>query len=265
MNVGAGIVRLYPAPFRERWGAALEQEAKGAGWRSWPNLIVGIADMWLHPTVWPAESSLQRRRRAAATAFAFALGGGLLGYLVVEQGPRPTPAVLTLMNVCDSLTLLGLLFVAPIPRRTMTAIRTVIDRGSRRLALPTLLGAVALIAAHGITVSTSPAVLRVAVILCWWSALSLGAVRVCRVVADLGADVVVAPSIGRLRVGIGMLVAAMTCAALVMLWSLLTSGHLDPLPTGLGLTLLLLAAASTATLRDLRAVADGGSSASSAR
>lgn len=264
MSVGAGIVRLYPAPFRERWGAALEQEANGAGWRSWPNLIVGIADMWLHPTVWPAESPLQRRRRAAATAFALALSGWLAGYLVVEQGSRPSPAAITLMNLCDGLTLLGLLFVAPIPRRTMVAIRTVIDRSGRRLALPTLLGIAALIAAHGVTVSTTPATLRVAVLLCWWSALALGAVRVCRVVAGLGADIVVAPSIGRLRVGIGMLVAAMTCAALIVLSSLLTSGHLDPLPAGLGLTLLLLAAACTATLRDLSAVADSGSSASSA-
>lgn len=258
MNVGAGIVRLYPAPLRERWGAALEQAANNAGWRSWPNLMLGVADMWLHPTVWPAESPLQRRRRAAATAFAFALGGWLLGYLVVEQGPRPTPVVITLMNLCDGLTLLGLLFVAPIPRRTMAAIRTVIDRSGRRLALPALLGIGALVAAHGVVGSTSPAALRVAVVLCWWSALALGAVRVCRVVADLGADVVVAPSIGRLRVGIGMLVAAMTCAAVVVLASLLTSGHLDPLPAGLGLTLLLLAVACAATLRDLRAVRDSG-------
>ncbi|MGI8415333.1 MAG: hypothetical protein ACR2P2_03830 [Nakamurella sp.] len=265
MSVGAGIVRLYPAPFRERWGAALEQDAKDAGWRCWPNLIVGIADMWLHPTIWPAQSPVQRRRRAAATAFAFALSGWLLGYLVVEQGPRPSPAMITLMNLCDGLTLLGLLFVTPIPRRTTAAIRTVIDRSSRRLALPTLLGIAALFAAHGVTESTTSAAVRVAVLLCWWCALALGAVRVCRVVTGLGADIVVAPSVGRLRVGMGMLVAAMTCGALIVLISLLTRGHLNPLPAGLGLTLLLLAAACAATLRDLSAVTDGGSSASSAR
>jgi hypothetical protein len=40
MNVARTLVSLYPRPFKERWGAALEGDARAAGWRCWPNALV---------------------------------------------------------------------------------------------------------------------------------------------------------------------------------------------------------------------------------
>jgi hypothetical protein len=47
VNVARILVSLYPRPFKEHWGAALEGDAQTAGWRSWPNVLVSLLDMWI--------------------------------------------------------------------------------------------------------------------------------------------------------------------------------------------------------------------------
>jgi hypothetical protein len=86
VNTAQRLVRLYPDPFRERWGSAMEIEVRTTGWRSWPKLAVSIADMWLHPTVWPADSRAQRQLRAVTMAITSAAACWFLTHAVTELG-----------------------------------------------------------------------------------------------------------------------------------------------------------------------------------
>lgn len=53
MSAADRLVRLYPAAFRDRWGEAMVEEVRAAGWRGWSDALRGAADLWLHPVLWP--------------------------------------------------------------------------------------------------------------------------------------------------------------------------------------------------------------------
>ncbi|MFF3069887.1 hypothetical protein ACFVSN_00710 [Kitasatospora sp. NPDC057904] len=251
--VARGLVRLYPDAFRERWGSMVEDEARGAGWKSWPNLAVGIADMWLHPAVWPADSPAQRQRRVATMGITVALAAWFLGHLAAEQADS-LPAVgvrEAVMQGCTTLLLLGIALVAPRPRPTPGAAITLLGWAVRRLAAPTLLGTAVVILVHsGVDADASPPTLRTAVLAAWWIALGLGAVQIPRIFTGVGADAVVPPGTGRLRAGVWTLAGASATGGATILGVSLTGLHL--LGVGIGAGLLLLTGVCAGTLRDLR-------------
>ncbi|WP_214416105.1 hypothetical protein [Sphaerisporangium fuscum] len=252
MTLSRALVRLYPEAFRDRWGAALECEAREAGWKSWPNLALGIADMWLHPAVWPARSRAQRHGRAAVMAITVTAACWLLTHAAAELDGPSGIARGRAVNACVATMLLGLALVAPRPRLTAEAVIALGRRAARLLAVPMCLGALVVAAAHvgGLASAGSP--LRAALLICWWLALPLAAFQTCRVVAGLGADVAVPPPPRRLRAGVRTLAAAgATAGALLLTWSV-SGGHPHPLSATAGAGLLLLSAAFATTLRDLR-------------
>ncbi|MBO1414433.1 hypothetical protein [Streptomyces sp. FH025] len=249
------LVRLYPDAFRERWGAMVEDEARGTGWKSWPNLVVGIVDMWLHPAVWPADSPAQRQRRVATMGITVALAAWFLGHLAAEQaGPLPAEAVReAVMHGCTVLLLLGIALVAPLPRPTPGAAITLLSWAVRRLAGPTALGTVVVVLVHGgIDADASPPTLRTAVLAAWWIALGLGAIQIPRIFTGVGADAVVPPGPGRLRAGVWTLAGASATGGATLLGGSVTGAGLHPLGAGIGVGLLLLTAVCAGTLRDLR-------------
>ncbi|MGW2254955.1 hypothetical protein ACWCXH_32945 [Kitasatospora sp. NPDC001660] len=251
--VSRSLVRLYPDAFRERWGSMVEDEARGAGWKSWPNLIAGIVDMWLHPALWPADSPVQRQRRVATMGITVALAAWFLGHLAAEQaGPLPGDGVRNeVMHGCTTLLLLGIALVAPRPRPTPGAAITLLGWAVRRLAAPTLLGTAVVILVHsGIDADASPPSLRTALLAAWWIALGLGAIQIPRIFTGVGADAVVPPGTGRLRTGVWTLAGASATGGSTILGVSLNGFHI--LGAGTGVGLLLLTGVCAGTLRDLR-------------
>ncbi|WP_030060739.1 hypothetical protein [Streptomyces novaecaesareae] len=258
--VARTLVRLYPDAFRERWGAMVEEEARGAGWKSWPNLVAGIADMWLHPALWPADSPAQRQRRVATMGITVALAAWLLGHLVAEQGgPLPADGVRSgIMHGCTTLLLLGIALVAPRPRPTLGATITLLRWAVRRLAVPAALGASVVVLVHGVDAAASPPTLRTAVLAGWWTALGLGAIQIPRIFTGVGADAVVPPHAGRLRLGVWTLAAASATGGATILGVSVAGGALHVLGATVGVGLLLLTAVCAGTLRDLRELPSAG-------
>ncbi|MDH6708238.1 hypothetical protein P3T27_004977 [Kitasatospora sp. MAA19] len=257
--VARSLVRLYPDAFRERWGALVEEEAHGAGWKSWPDLIAGIAHMWLHPAVWPADSPAQRQRRVATMGITVALAACFLSHLVAEQGgPLPADGVRKgIMHGCTTLLLLGIALVAPRPRPTLGAATTLLRWAVRRLAVPTALGATVVALVHGgVDATASPPTLRTAVLAGWWIALGLGAIQIPRIFTGVGADAVVPPHPGRLRLGVWTLAAASATGGATILGASLAADGLHLLGAAVGVGLLLLTAVCAGTLRDLRDLLD---------
>jgi hypothetical protein len=256
VNGAQRLIRLYPGSFRERWGPAMEAEVQGAGWRSWPNLAMGIAGMWLHPVIWPADSRTQRQRRAATMAISVAAASWLLAYASMELDTPLSGRVARAwpMTACTGLMFLGFLLVLPRPRLTLDAVSTVLRRAARRFTAPAILGAGVVAGVRTDVYAVAPALLRPALIICWWTALALGAVQACRVVAGLGAGVVVAPQPGRLRLGMWTLAVAGAVAGSILLSVSVTSGHLDLWSAAPGIGLLVLPSAFAGTLRDIRRV-----------
>ncbi|MFI6155525.1 hypothetical protein ACIBCA_22890 [Kitasatospora sp. NPDC051170] len=253
--VARSLVRLYPDAFRERWGSMVEDEARGAGWKSWPNLIAGIADMWLHPAHWPADSPAQRQRRVATMGITVALTAWFLSHLAAEQaGPLPADGVREwVTHGCTTLLLLGIALVAPRPRPTFNAALTLLGWAVRRLAAPTALGTAAVVLVHGgLDADASPPTLRTAVLAAWWTALGLGAIQIPRIFTGVGADAVVPPGTGRLRAGVRTLAAASATGGATILGLSVTSGGFHPLGAAIGAGLLALTAVCAGTLRDLR-------------
>ncbi|MDH6108408.1 hypothetical protein P3T36_003948 [Kitasatospora sp. MAP12-15] len=253
--VARSLVRLYPDAFRERWGAMVEEEARGAGWKSWPNLIAGIADMWLHPALWPADSPAQRQRRVATMGITVALAAWLLSHLVAEQGgPLPAYGVRSgIMHGCTTLLLLGIALVAPRPRPSLGAAITLLRWAVRRLAAPTVLGTSMVVVVHGgVDAAASPPTLRTAVVAGWWIALGLGAIQIPRIFTGVGADAVVPPHPGRLRLGVWTLAAASATGGATILGVSVAGGGFHLLAATVGVALLLLTAVCAGTLRDLR-------------
>jgi hypothetical protein len=253
--VARSLVRLYPDAFRERWGSLVEDEARGAGWKSWPNLIAGIADMWLHPAVWPADSPAQRQRRVATMGITVALAAWFLSHLAAElAGPLPPDGLRDgVMHGCTALLLFGIALVAPRPRPSMGAAITLLRWAVRRLAVPTVLGTGAVILVHsGVDGDASPPTLRTAVFAAWWIALGLGAIQIPRIFTGVGADAVVPPHTGRLRAGVWTLASASATGGATILGVSVTGYGFHPLGVVTGVGLLLLTAVCAGTLRDLR-------------
>ncbi|MGA5822446.1 hypothetical protein ACPC54_31850 [Kitasatospora sp. NPDC094028] len=252
--IARSLVRLYPDAFRERWGAMVEDEARGAGWKSWPNLLAGIADMWLHPALWPADSPAQRQRRVATMGITVALAAWFLNHLAAEQADAlPSTAAdarTAITHGSTLLLLLGLALVAPRPRPTVEAALLLLRWALRRLALPTAVGTAVVLVVHS-GIDTAPPTLRVAVLAGWWIALALGAIQIPRIFTGVGAEAVVPPPTRRLRAGVWTLAAASATGGAALLGSAVTDG-LHPLAAAVGLGLLLLTAVCTGTLRDLR-------------
>lgn len=248
MKVARVLVSLYPGPLRDRWGAAMEAEA--SDWRSWPDLVRGVGDGWLHPMIWPADSAALRRRRAAATVVAVAFVCWLIGHFVAEQETLLPGDLRHAWPFAgnDVFVLLGLALLAPLPRLNVPAATEIAIRAVRLLAPPAILGAVVVLVAH---LNPVPEPCRFLTMMCWWTALVLGAIQGCRVIAGIGADVGVQPGPLRLTAGICVLVVALATQGTIILGSSAAGGQLNPLLASLGLVVLLLVSTFAATLRDL--------------
>ncbi|WP_439654436.1 hypothetical protein, partial [Streptacidiphilus neutrinimicus] len=156
MSVPERLVRLYPAAVRERWGEGLVDDARAGGWRAWPDLLRGVADMWLHPVVWPAESRAQRLGRATTLGVAVALFTLLLGHAAGEQGAplASAPGGPWLVRLCGALVLGGAVLAAPRPTLSRAAASALLRRAVRLLAVPVLSAAAVVALAR---VDTGPA------------------------------------------------------------------------------------------------------------
>jgi hypothetical protein len=252
MSAAERLVRLYPAAVRERWGEGLVEDARAAGWRAWPDLLRGVADMWLHPVVWPADSRAQRLRRAATLGVAVALFTLMLGHAAGEQGVPlgSAPGGAWLVRGCGGLVLFGVLLAAPRPRLSRAAASALLRRTARLLTVPVLLAAAVVVLAHLDTGPAGPGEHLAAD--GWWAILAAGAVQACRVVAGLGTATVVAPSAWRLNLGLGSLAAGSLLTGSAALSAAFGRPAPDRVAVAAGSALVLLALALTATLRDLR-------------
>ncbi|GAA1713364.1 hypothetical protein GCM10009765_73060 [Fodinicola feengrottensis] len=248
------LVRLYPGPFRDRWGSDLAAEAGRTGPKSWPSLLFGIADSWLHPVIWPATSNVERRYRATAMALIVAFSGWLLGHVVGELDavfPTGTARGWPLATA-DVAMLVGLALLAPMPHWTFATITTIARRATRGLAVPATLGAAVAVLANSVDAATVPAVVRITALLCWWLALIAGGIQSCRIFAELQDEVTVPPSPTRLLLGITVVAVALAVPGSVIVASSVAGGRFDLLGAALGTGILLLVLAFVATLRDLR-------------
>lgn len=281
MSVRQGLVRLYPAAFRDRWGASMEADhgcdrgldrradhgldheagrrtaGGSAGWRAWVSLLAGAADMWLHPVIWPADRRAQRRERAAVLALAVAALVGLLGHAAGELGVplRTAPGGVWIARASAVLLLLGLVLVAPLPRPTRAAATALLGRAVRRL-LPPLVAVVAFVAVahrYGPVIAARP--WRLVAVAGWWAALAAMGVQACRVLAGLGGTAVRPPRPRRLRLGLWGLTAASVLAGSTELASAIARQGVDGIGFAAGAALVAVAWAPAATLRDLRSVA----------
>ncbi|HEV3358374.1 MAG TPA: hypothetical protein VG247_16390 [Pseudonocardiaceae bacterium] len=242
MTMTAALLRLYPGAFRDRWGEDLRAEADVAGWRSWPNLVTGAVDMWLHPAIWPAGWPAQRASRSAAMAMLVTIAAWLVAHFTTESG---RPAYTLALNGAATLLVLGLALLAPLPRSR--ALAPLLSRSLRRLAFPLLLATAAVIAANSKFAPTEW--LRVPVLAAWWGSWAFGLIAGCRIVAGLGPDLVLPPGPRRTRLGIAVLTGASLAAACAV--AVFAARHVAPLPALLAIGTALSVAACVTALRDL--------------
>ncbi|WP_326948586.1 hypothetical protein OG439_07275 [Amycolatopsis sp. NBC_01307] len=229
MTVAQGLVRLYPRAFRDRWGTDLAVEVRTSGPRSWPNLLAGVADMWLHPAAWPARSAAQRQARVVAMAVIVTGIGWFAAHLMVE-GTRGLPRMLDVSAVA---VVAGLLLAVPRPApATLTAIGR---RLLRRLAGPAVLGVAVVAVVHETGGSFVPPI-RLAVLACWWGSWGWAVIQIARTIAGVGSDPAVPPR--RFRFGVRVLAAAAAATGATQLVAAVT----DPAPGPAALGLCLLAA-----------------------
>lgn len=242
MSMTGALLRLYPGAFRERWGEDLRAEAEGAGWRSWPGLVAGALDMWLHPAIWPVGWPAQRGSRSSAMAMLVTIACWLVAHFTTEAG---APGYATALNAAAVPLIIGLMLLAPLPRPY--ALGPLLGRSIRQLAIPVSLAAIAVVAAH--SVADPPEWARVLVLGAWWGSWALGVVGGCRIVAGLGPDLVVPSGARRTRLGIAVLTGASIVAAGTVV--VFVSRHLAPLPALVGIGAALAVAACGTALRDL--------------
>lgn len=236
MSISGALLRLYPAAFRERWGEDLRAEADRAGWRAWPNLITGALDMWLHPAIWPTAWPAQRNSRTAAMAILVTTACWLVAHLTTEPGPH---GYTTARNICALVLATGLALLVPLPR--LRALGTLLARSARMLAGPVVLGVAAVLAQD---IAPHPLVL-----IAWWAGWALALIQGSRVVARLGPDLVIPPSLPRTRLGVAVLTGASAGAAgTIVVFAAL---HPAPLPVLLGLAAAVSAIVSATASRDL--------------
>lgn len=239
MSVPAALLRLYPSAFRERWGEDLRADAEAEGWRSWPNLLTGAADMWLHPALWPVAWPAQRNSRTAAMAILVTVACWLVAHLTTEPGAH---AYALALDGCGVLLALGLALLTPLPR--WHAVGALFVLSVRMLAPPVLLAAAAVVAAN-----SSLAVPHLPVLLAWWGSWVLGTIQGCRIVAGLGPDLVVPPALSRTQLGIAVLTGSSAAAAGAIV--VFAAAHPAPLPALFGIVAALSALACGTARRDL--------------
>ncbi|MDT7804726.1 MAG: hypothetical protein QOI78_8159 [Actinomycetota bacterium] len=227
MTVAQGLVRLYPRAFRDRWGADLAADVGASGARSWPNLLVSAADVWLHPAVWPARSASQRQARVAAMAVIVTGLGWFAVHLTVEDA-RGLPQAL---DACAVAVVAGLVLVAPRPApATLTVLGRRLLRG---LAGPAVLGVLVVAVVHGSDGSFAPPI-RLTLLLCWWGAWGLAVIQVARVVAGIGPSASVPPR--RFRLGVRVLATSAAAIGATQLVAAVSTSA--PASAALGLCLL---------------------------
>jgi hypothetical protein len=255
------LIALYPRSFRERWDADLQHDLRQAADRRTGQvtvlvgMLVGIADIWLHPTIWPARRPAERQARAATMAISITLLCWLVGHLATEVGgPVPTQAAGVLgLQICATAASLGLMLVCPLPRLSPAAMTTLVRIVIRRLGAPFLLAVLVVAVANSGRLPSEP--MRLALLSCWWAALGLGTLQFVRVIAALGPEVAIPPRPRRLQFGTTVLAAAGAMAGVDILRLATASGAARSWLGLLGASLLLLAAVLLATLRDVCAVA----------
>ena len=252
MNPVRLLLRLHPAAFRERWGAALEADAAAAGRRSWPGLLASAADLWLHPVIWPAASASQRRHRAAAAAFTLTLATWFVARAGTANDPRLTWRAHRALNVaeCAAFMLLGVIMIMPLPRPTRQAVTTLLRRALQALAAPAVLFAAELFLVpvlHPAADSTA----HLLVTTSYWFTLALGAVQAARIVGTISTSAVTPPRPARLRLGIAILAAGCALTALISLSSTVTGHGFDAVSAASGGGMLMLTAWFLSILRDV--------------
>ena len=258
MSVTRRLVSLYPRAFRQRWGDAVEAEARTVGIRSWPQLVHGIVDMWLHPAMWPADTMAQRRARASVLATAVAAVGWFYAHLVAETDSALSPAATRSWAMTASLMVMviGLILVTPMPRLTRGAITATARGAIRRLLIPTVI-AVGVVVWAQAGVPVASAWLRLTLMTCWYGSLAAGAVQTCRLVADLGGRFAEPPPPGRLRLGMPVLAVGIGLTGAIILGAAVVAPGRDVVSAVVGAGVLGLALAPIATLRDLHRLTPG--------
>jgi hypothetical protein len=253
MSLARVLVRLYPEAFKRQWGVDLEAEIRHAGWRSWPNTVVGIADLWLHPAIWPARSPSQRQLRITTMAITLTATFWFVSHLVTELDGAMSSGVAhsPLMSAATVLMLGGLCLVAPQLRLTVGVLAVLVRNMASRLAVPAALAAVVLVAAQTPTVADAPQLLRTVLVACWWTALALGAFQTCRIITKVGSQGMTPPRPWRLRAGTAIVAAGCAMDAATIAGFCLTS-RADLLGTMTGVALLALLPVFAMILRDSR-------------
>ncbi|MFI5693748.1 hypothetical protein ACIA58_18030 [Kribbella sp. NPDC051586] len=251
MRAARALVRLYPQPFRDRWGEELAGEAERGGLRGTPQLAWAIAAAWLHPAIWPADSTLERRRRVAALAVVVTAAGWLAAHAVLElTGAVPRALAHSwILTACDATTFLGFLLAIPTPRLRRRSFVHLARVAVRRIAGPAALGAGVVVVVN--RDAAFDVVMRWVVVAGWWLALVLVAGQVVRTVADVDLAVVAVPGPRRLRLGLWVVAAGLAGSGLTILMPAL-AGNGDRLAGAIGgVTVLALASAVNGTVRDL--------------
>lgn len=240
MTAASVLARLYPVAFREQWGPDLEAEIAAAGWRSWPNTLLGIADMWLHPGLWPAGSRAERQLRTTTLAISLTALCWFVAHLGVETDGTLSRGVghSAVLAAGVALMLAGLVLIAPLPKPGAGLLRALTRAAAVRFALPALLAAIVVVAVRLVDVQHPPLLLRGVLLAAWWTAIAVGTARASLIAADLGARFVVPPRPGRLRIGTWVLIAGAATEAATLLGSSLSRGADLP---ALGIAALSLA------------------------
>ena len=252
MSLTRVLLRLHPASFREHWGPALEADTRADGAKPWLNLLASAVDMWLHPVVWPAESSSRRRQRAATMAFTIALTIWFVGRATAANDSllsRHAHPAWNLTN-CAELMALGMLLILPLPRLTWRALTALLRKSLLSLTVPLAIGIGGLVFVH----STHPAAMstpRLLATACYWLTLALGEIQVVRVICSVDSTMATPPGPARLRLGIGILSIGGALAVGVYLSSVVTRSGFDGQSAAGGAGLALLTCMFFSVLRDL--------------
>jgi hypothetical protein len=221
MSMVDRLVRLYPRPFQAQWGADIRASTVRA--HDVPGLALGIADMWLHPAVWPAATRERRLNRVCVTAVAIAIGA---------------------------------VFVAPWPRADAALLRWLAAESVRRLTIPTAVAAGAALFAHTVAPS-APVALRLFILVCWYLAIATGLFQTCRILATMDPARSRLPSTARIHAGMALLTTATAASAAVVLSFAATTRTEVALPAVAGVALAALTLLSVSTTRDLTMVTAG--------
>ncbi|HET7016727.1 MAG TPA: hypothetical protein VFI65_22585 [Streptosporangiaceae bacterium] len=252
MSVTRTLLRLYPASVREHWGLMLETDAQSAGWRTWPNLVAAVVDMWLHPVIWPAESIRHRRHRAAAMALVVTVTIFVIGRAAAASDSTLTrhSHVWTLTD-CALLMSCGAILILPLPRTGRQAVTTLL-RKAATLVVPLSIAVGSLVFAWGVgRAELSSAQPWVAT--CFWLALAAAAVLASRIVwTTVGSVALTPPGPARLHLGFAVLITGGALASWITLSAAVRGGRFDPMSALTGACLLALTFTLVLTLNDLR-------------